>query len=132
MKRNGQVLIENVVFIILNLVFLSIMVVFLMKQASGGAIMEETYAKQVALLVDSAKPGMIMQLNMQNAYKQAKQNNYDFNKIFDFSDHVVTVALDSKSSYSYHYFNDVNIKAYPALDASSKPSGMYVISVTKK
>jgi uncharacterized protein (UPF0333 family) len=79
MKKRGQVLIENVVFIILNLVFLSIMVVFLMRQASGGAIMQETYAKQVALLIDSAKPGMIMQLNMQNALKQAKQNGYDCN-----------------------------------------------------
>jgi hypothetical protein len=45
---------------------------------------------------------------------------------------IVTVSLSSKGGYSYHYFNDVNVKAYPALDSSSKPSGMYIISITKK
>ncbi len=40
MKKRGAILVENVVFLILNLLFLSILVLFLVKQGSGATVLE--------------------------------------------------------------------------------------------
>ena len=129
MKKRGQILIENVVFIILNLLFLSIMVIFLMKQSTGIPVLEQGYSKEVALLIDASQPGMMMQLNLNKALPITKKDGYPFNKMFSFENHEVTVKLTQNSSYSYHYFNDVNITAYPQLNSKSEPTGVYVFSV---
>jgi hypothetical protein len=37
-NKNGELLVENVVFIILNLVFLTILILFLLRQGTGAAL----------------------------------------------------------------------------------------------
>ena len=71
MKKRGQILAENVIFIVLNLIFLAILVLFIYSKSGSEAILEEKYAKQIALIIDSAKPGMNISLNMEDAYKKA-------------------------------------------------------------
>ena len=75
MKKKGTVLTENIIFIVLNLVFLTILVLFLFSKVGDVAIMEEKYAKQIALIIDSAKPGMEISLNMEDAIKKAKKKD---------------------------------------------------------
>ena len=65
MEKRGTVLVENVIFIILNLLFLSILVLFLVKQGSGAIVLEQAYSKQISILIDSAKPPMEIQLDME-------------------------------------------------------------------
>ena len=64
MKKRGQILVENIVFIILNLVFLTILILFIFSKSGSEANLEEKYSKQIALIIDSAKPGMTIHLNM--------------------------------------------------------------------
>jgi len=64
MNKRGEILVENLIFIILNLAFVVIMVLFLLKQGSGATIMENTYSKQIALMIDVAKPGMLLKINL--------------------------------------------------------------------
>lgn len=125
--KRGEILIENVVFIILNILFFSILVLFLLKQGTGAYLMEQSYSKQIALLVDSSLPGTIITLNMNKAFDVANKNNFDVNKIISFSDNYVTVKLSEKGGYSYHYFTKYNLHAY-VLD---KNEGTYVIGVSK-
>lgn len=127
MNKRGEILIQNVIFIILNVIFLSILVLFLLKQGTGAYLMEQSYSKQIALLIDSALPGTIMTLNMNQAFGIAEKNNFDVNKIISFSGNYVTVKLSERGGYSYHYFTTYNVKAY-VLD---KKEGTYVISVYK-
>lgn len=132
MKRKGEMLIENVVFIILNILFISILIVFLMNQSSGQINMEKNYAKEIALIVDSASPGMVITLNMKDALKVVEEKNYPFENILDFSNHEVTVKLGESSSYGYHYFNDVKVNSYPEQDESDKYTGNYILVVSIK
>ena len=67
-NKRGTILVENVVFIILNLLFLSIVILFLFKQGGGAILMEQSYAKNIALLIDSSKPVMELKLNMAMYY----------------------------------------------------------------
>ena len=119
---------ENIVFIILNLIFLMILILFLARQGEGAVLLEQTYAKQIALLIDSAKPGMVMVIDMEKGKTLAEKNGLEFGEVIKVNGNVVTVRLSEKGGYSYSFFNDVNVgKPYP--NTISGKEGHYVISV---
>lgn len=107
-NKKGNILTQNIIFIILNLVFLSILVIFLFSKMGSAAVLEEKYAKQIALILDSAEPGMIISLNMEDAIKIAKKENRNLDDVISVQDNVVTVQLREKGSYSYSFFNDLD------------------------
>ncbi|GBE19804.1 hypothetical protein BMS3Abin17_00533 [archaeon BMS3Abin17] len=114
MKKKGTILAENIMFIILNLVFITILMLFLLKQGSGAIVIEQSYAKQIALLIDSGQPGMEIILNMETAKKVAEKNGIDFGEVVNVNENIVTVKITSKSGYSYSFFNDVKLdNLYP-------------------
>ena len=125
-KRNnhGKVLMENVVFIILNVMFLMILVLFISKSGQGASLLEETYSKQISLLIDSAKPGMTIVLDMEKAREIAEKNGLEFEEIIFSRDNLITVKLDENSGHSYSYFNKININLYPDSEINS-----YVIKI---
>lgn len=125
-KRNnhGKVLMENVVFIILNVMFLMILVLFISKSGQGASLLEETYSKQISLLIDSAKPGMTIVLDMEKAREIAEKNGLEFEEIISSRDNLITVKLDENSGHSYSYFNKININLYPDSEINS-----YVIKI---
>jgi hypothetical protein len=109
MNKRGQILIENVVFIILNLIFITILILFVMLKSGSEATFEDKYSKQIALMIDSAKPEMIIVLNMEDAIKKAEKNNWGKNNIVSIEGNMVTVKLRDGKGASYPFFNDVNL-----------------------
>ena len=65
-KRGMNLLTEQVVFIILNVLFLSILLAFLYFQGAGKIILEKNTAKQIALLIDSSNSGTEIVLDLSN------------------------------------------------------------------
>jgi len=124
-NRSGTILIENVIFIILNLVFLTILILFLFRQGNGAIVLEQSYAKNIALLIDSAKPIMEMKMNMEDAMNLAEKNGVAREEIVEINANVVTVKLTEKGGYKYSFFNDVDVTAYP--DVS--PEKNYIIKI---
>ena len=127
MKKKAQILVENVVFIILNLIFLTILILFIYSKSGSEALLEEKYAKQIALIIDSAKPQMEIHLNMEDAIKKAKNKwgEDKIGKIVSISGNTVTVKLREKGGNSYSFFNDVDVSAY-------QDKENYVITVSEK
>ena len=111
-NKKGNILTENIIFIILNLVFLSILIIFLFSKMGAAAVLEEKYAKQIALILDSAEPVMIISINMEDAIKIAKKENRDLNNIVSIQNNVVHVQLREKGGYSYSFFNDIDPSIY--------------------
>ena len=107
MKKRGTILVENIIFIVLNLVFLSILVLFLFSKMTDVAPLEERYAKEIALIIDAAKPGMNISMNLRDLVKKANDEYYN-KKIVIIDDNLVTVKISEKSGYSYSFFNDVD------------------------
>lgn len=116
MRKGGtSLLLENIVFIILNLIFLTVLVLFIARQGSGTILLEEAYAKQIALIMDSAKPGMTISLDFEKGIEKIKQSfgeeyleKSNFNStIVTFEDNIVTVKLEKgkREGYSYSFFN---------------------------
>ena len=123
-NRKGNILTENIVFIILNLIFLIILFLFLFKQGEGAIVLEESYAKQISLLIDGAKPGMIITLNMEKGINLAEKNKIS-KDIVSIQNNIVTVKLTDKGGYSYSFFNDVNLNYY-------RQGDNYVFVINKK
>jgi len=112
-NKRGNILTENIIFIILNLVFLSILIVFLFSKMGAAAVLEEMHAKQIALMISAAEPGMTIHLDMENAIKIAKKEGINLNKITTIKDNIITVQLREKGGFSYSFFNDVDVSVYP-------------------
>jgi len=127
-KKRGQILVENVVFIILNLIFLTILILFIYSKSGSEALLEEKYAKQIALIIDSAKPGMIIVLNMEDAIKKA-DGNWDLNKVISVSGNTVTVKLREKGENSYSFFNDISVSIPEVSLIHLKKNKEYMISI---
>jgi hypothetical protein len=98
---------------------------FLFRQGNGAIVLEQSYAKNIALLIDSAKPIMEMKMNMEDAMNLAEKNGVAREEIVEINANVVTVKLTEKGGYKYSFFNDVDVTAYP--DVS--PEKNYIIKI---
>lgn len=131
MKKRGEILIENVIFIILNVIFVSILIFFLFKQGSGAILLEQTYSKQIALMIDSAKPVMEIKLNMEKAKKVAEENKINFDEAVSITNNVVNIKLSQKGGYGYSFFNNVEAKAFPEKNENNEYTGIYIFTINK-
>ncbi len=123
MKKKGSILTENVIFLVLNMTFFAIMILFLLKQG-GGVFMEQAYAKQIALAIDSAKPGMEILVDIsEGASSDKKWFATNFAKSVVISGNFVTVTLGNDGGYTYSFFNNVK----PSIDVF--PDGKVYIVV---
>jgi hypothetical protein len=127
-SKKGDILVGDIIFIILNLIFLSILIIFVVSKTNDTSRMEEQYAKQIALIIDSAKPEMIIHLNMEDAIEKATKENRDPAQIVKIDGNLVTVRLEEKGGYSYSFFNNVSANAY--LDTANNKE--YVFTVNEK
>jgi len=131
-RKGSSLLVENVVFIILNVVFLSILIAFLLMQSSSGKVLEEKYAKEVALIADYAKPEMIIKVDMRKGLKVARKNNFDFEDVLNIDGNAVFVKLSEDGGYDYNFFNDVNLdNPYPETNSENEYTGFYILTVTE-
>lgn len=135
--KKGNILVGNVVFIVLNVVFLVIVLLFLFSRMSSSAGMEEKYAKQIALMIDAAKPGMEIHNKMSDAFSKAENNGLPLDQVVSVADNIVTVKVREGAGTSYSFFNDVNVNAIysPAMvDGSGRivSPNKYVFVVTEK
>jgi len=131
-SEKAEILVENIIFILLNIIFISILIFFLFKQSSGAALLEQTYSKQIALMIDSAKPVMEIKLNMEKTKKIAEENKFDFKDVVSITGNVVNVKLSQKTGREYSFFNDVEVKAFPETDSKNEYTGVYVFTINKK
>jgi hypothetical protein len=125
MNKKGTILIENVIFIVLNILFLVILILFLYRQGNGAVVLEQSYAKNIALLIDSAKPITEMKLNMDDAFALAEKNGVKPEEIVKINGNIITVRLSDKGGYDYSFFNNVNVTAYPDIS----PNNNYIIKI---
>jgi len=125
-NKRANILAENIIFIVLNVLFLTILILFLFSKTGSAAVLEEKYAKQIALLIDSAKPGMTIHLNMEDAIEEADKEGWDTRSIVIREGNVITVKLREKGGYSYSFFNDVEVNAN--LDTENDKEYFFVIN----
>ncbi len=109
-NKKSDTLIENLVFILLVIVFVSIMYFTITRAGSQSVLYEQIYAKQIALIIDKAKPGMEIELDTFEMQRLSRKNNYLGNLVnINNDENKINVKLIDGKGYSYYFFNDVDV-----------------------
>jgi len=75
-KKAVDNLMENLVYFLLVVIFIALLLFAVTRVGSQATIYEQTYAKQISLIINKARPGMIIEVDMFDAYNLAKRNDY--------------------------------------------------------
>ena len=102
---------DETIFLILNLVFFVILLTFVYNAGSRAFVYEESYAKQIVSIVDNAKPGINVLLDVSKGLEVGRKNGIVVNNNFrvDNNENKIMVRLSS-NGYSYKYFSDYDVK----------------------
>jgi len=115
MDKKGEALVYPlVIFVVLNIIFITLLMLFVFKSSTGALIYEQTYAKELALLIDGAKPGMEINFNFEKGFEIAEKNKLSSESIENlvtFKDYQVTVKLSNSGGYSFNYFSDYDVSS---------------------
>lgn len=110
-KKGEDFSLEEIVFIIVNILFFVSLLLFVRNTSNGAFVTEQFYAKQIALLIDSSNPGTRISIDISEAYNVAKGNKMDLNHIIQFEKNKVVVGLSGSRIYAYNYFNNVSVQS---------------------
>lgn len=116
-KRGMQEDLYTVMFISLNIIFFSMMFMFISNSKDSALAYEQIYSKQVALLLDSAYPGMVFDLNFDQGFKIAEKNGKSSQLlVIDEKNNEVNIYLRSSGGYSESYISEYkfNVTEFPS------------------
>ena len=110
-KKGDEIVLETIIFVVLNLLFFAVMLVFVYSSGSITFVYEQTYAKQIALFIDNAEPEMSMLIDLSEIIEIAEKNKQPLEKIVQLNknENKVEIRLKKKGGYSYQYYSDYNI-----------------------
>ncbi len=108
--KRGEDIFPNVIFIVVNILFFSMLMLFVFKASTGAMVYEQAYVKQIALLIDYSTPKTDVKIDFTDAVKVAKENKKtgDLVKIDDVNKEVI-VSLSGQGGYAFKYFSDYDV-----------------------
>ena len=109
-KRGESATLQTIIFIVLNIMFLGIMVTFAVNESKGTSLYEQGFAKEIGLMIDSARPGMNLFIDISKAREIADKNGFTGQIVsIDDTKNIVKVQLSNNRGYSFSYFSDYKI-----------------------
>tara|TARA_Y100000034_G_C6578080_1_gene250726 strand:- start:51 stop:476 length:426 start_codon:yes stop_codon:yes gene_type:complete len=114
-KKGVEILHGAIIFIVLNIVFFAFWFVFIGVKGAGTGTSEQIYAKQIALLIDQAKPGTEIDINLFKLYVVANKEGYNPSgtrgliEIRPEKNEVNVKLTYDGDGYNFKHFNGANI-----------------------
>ena len=104
-------LFEQIIFIILNVLFIAVLMTFVSSASDGTGVYEQSYSKQIALLIDQAKADTNIIVNMEKAVEIANKKSWQRDKIVQIDElgKQIIVRLAPNGGYVMHYFSGYNV-----------------------
>jgi len=98
---------DNLIYIVLIFIFLSIMIVFLNQQKDGARMWQDFYAKEIVKIIDSSSVGDEVTLDINKAISIAKNKGVVYKEIFTFDNkNSVCVKLSAGQATCYEYYKN--------------------------
>lgn len=109
-NEENEILTEEIMFIILNLTFFISLLVFIIN--SSDIFYQQSYAKKIALLIDSAKSDTEITIDITKLANIAKKYNRDIKDIIEIDNQnkKVIVKVKDEYGYSFPFFSSFNVK----------------------
>lgn len=109
--KRGEDIFPNIIFLVVNILFFSMLMLFVFKASTGAMVYEQAYAKQIALLIDYSKPETDIKIDFSKAINVAKENKKIQNLVkIDEANKEVIISLSGQGGYGMRYFSDYNVK----------------------
>lgn len=118
MAEETGLLLKNITFILLNLLFFAILLFAVARVATGDALYEKFFAKQIALMIDEAKPDTNLSLDASELIYKIRKNKVSSADAVGIKDGKVIIKINKGGGYSYNYFSN-NLVTY-GLDVKNK------------
>ena len=108
-KRGVNLVYGTVIFIILNLMFFIAMFLVVSRIENEAALYEQAYAKEIALLIDSAEHGTFISLNVDDFNEFIEKKLVSEGQIVLINRNKVNIKLSNGAGYSFIYFSDYDV-----------------------
>ncbi len=117
MNKRGtdNILIESIVYLLFFILFFLFMFHFIFGYQYGAFFWEDFYAKELALLIDRAEPGMEFALDVSELSRVAIKKGKSLRDLIliDNVNNRITVSVRQGAGTSFRFFNDVDIVIEP-------------------
>lgn len=100
---------STIIFSVLTIVFFIFLFVFISRADNNQIFHEQFYAKKIALLIDSASPGMDIRLNVTDDLKYFLDKMEKPEDSFKIEENKIIIKLGKSDGYSFIYFSDFDI-----------------------
>ncbi len=108
-KNKRGILYEEVIFFILNLVFFVILTVFIVSSSHSRPLYEQAYAKQIAFMIDEAKPDMSIYIDMEKPLERFGREDPIKVVKLDKEENRVIVNFGSSGGHYFYYFTNLTL-----------------------
>ncbi len=111
-EENENPLLQYIIYIILTIIISSAVIVFVLRVAEGASFNEKIYAKNIALLIDDAKPGTTILVDIGRGAKIAEKSNFKPEIEIKENKVIVKFAPTKPGFENYDtFFRDLNVEA---------------------
>ncbi len=111
-KRGQDLLSGTTMFLILNVIFFSIMLIFISQVGSTDNFLERSEVRRIALAIDELKPGTELVMDISELCKAAEENNFNENIVTaDYDSGLVTVKVSKGEGNSYRFFTNLKMSS---------------------
>ena len=120
-NKKGDLLFPIIIFIVLNIMFFTTMMLFAQRSLSGAMIYEEAYAKQISLFLNRAEPGMQFSIDATDLVNNALENEISRDKLteivnIDSEKGLVIVKTKHEGGFENHFFSNIKTTHRITLD----------------
>ncbi|MEM4605923.1 MAG: hypothetical protein QW103_02730 [Candidatus Pacearchaeota archaeon] len=141
-NKRADIIYPIVIFIVLNLIFMSIMLFFINKVSSEALRYEEVYAKKIGLMLNRAEKGDFFEINITDLIKNAQKNGMDYKFmqeemiIINQFESLVQIKTKKEGGFVYPFFSKIEMdenltKVHLGLDKDDKIIGGKLTIKTK-
>ncbi|MFA6023012.1 MAG: hypothetical protein WC781_02915 [Candidatus Pacearchaeota archaeon] len=109
-KRGIDSLTATIIIIILNIIFFAAMFAFVERNSTNVGQYEQIYSKKLALMIDSAEPGTIVYVSLEEVKPFLEENKRSVEEAFVINGNKINVKLGTGAGYAYDFFNNYDVK----------------------
>jgi hypothetical protein len=108
-KKGKEILGEPIIFLVVNLFILCALLFFVWRTSTGDAVMEEAYAKSIALTLDHMKPNSTIYITIADDISyRASKNKYKESPItLDLQNGTVKIQVRKTGGYTARFFTKI-------------------------
>lgn len=123
MNKKGGIgmMVGNIIFIVLTIIVVIFAVTAVYKYQNGGFLWEQYYSYSIAKMVNEAKVGDRIEMNMDKAVEVAQKNGIaEIDKIvkFDNEKKEVLVSFQLGKATAFPFLRNYNIEGFPVQDSA--------------